>query len=94
MPGLEALVCGAALATTDTKGSRDYALDEETALVTPPQDPGRLADSILRLLGDPDLRARLADGAQRRLAKTYQSWPRAATRFREAIEEYIDKEPA
>jgi glycosyltransferase involved in cell wall biosynthesis len=94
LPGLEALACGAALATTDTKGGRDYALDEETALVSPPRDPRRLADSILRLLGDPDLRARLADGAQRRLAKTYQSWPRSATRFREAIEEYIDKEPA
>ncbi|MEZ5120432.1 MAG: glycosyltransferase [Solirubrobacterales bacterium] len=35
MPGLEAIECGAALATTDTLGSRDYALDGETALVTP-----------------------------------------------------------
>ena len=35
MPGLEALACGTALATTDTKGSRDYALHEKTALDQP-----------------------------------------------------------
>ena len=35
LPGIEALACGAALASTDTRGGRDYALAEETALVTP-----------------------------------------------------------
>ena len=38
MPGLEALACGTTLATTDTKGSRDYAFNCETALVTPPNN--------------------------------------------------------
>lgn len=80
MPGLEALACGAALATTDTKGSRDYAYDAETALVTPPRDPGALAASITRLLDDGALRARLTAAGRRRAAR-YRSWPMAAAHF-------------
>ncbi len=31
LPCAEAMVCGAAVATTDTRGSHDYAIDRETA---------------------------------------------------------------
>ncbi len=50
LPGIEALACGAALACTDTKGGRDYALPGRTALVTPSHRPDLLADSVIRLL--------------------------------------------
>lgn len=39
----------------------------ETGLVVPPRDPQALADAIDSLLADDALRARLADGAQRRV---------------------------
>ena len=43
LPGIEALACGAALASTDTKGGRDYALAGETAPAhsTAPPRPAR-----------------------------------------------------
>lgn len=58
-PGLEALACGTPLVTTDTGGSREYAKDEVTALVVPPNDRGALADALGRLRGDQALRERL-----------------------------------
>ena len=35
----EALACGTPLVTTDNGGCRDYAIDQETALVVPARDP-------------------------------------------------------
>lgn len=60
LPGAEAMACGAALVTTDTGGSRDYASPDTNALVVPPQRPDCLADAVDRLFRDNDLRVRLA----------------------------------
>lgn len=60
LPGCEAMACGAALVTTDSEGVRSYALDDETAVVVPPQQPGLLADATVRLLRDDARRLRLA----------------------------------
>jgi glycosyltransferase involved in cell wall biosynthesis len=91
MPGIEALACGAALATTDTKGGRDYALDGETALVTPPRRPDLLADSVIRLLRERDLRDRLTGRGQAHVLATYPPWPEAATDFRHALARLLSK---
>jgi glycosyltransferase involved in cell wall biosynthesis len=85
MPGMEALACGAALATTDTKGSRDYAVDGETALVSPPRRPEALAATVVRLLRDPSLRGRLAASGQRLVHERFRPWPEAAKRFAAAL---------
>lgn len=85
MPGLEALACGTALATTDTKGSRDYALDGETALVTPPRDPDALAGSVVRLLDDVDLRRRLCEAGESRARTEFGTWADAADRIRRVL---------
>ena len=61
MPAMEAMMCGAALVTTDTGGSWDYALNEETALVSPSKDPEALAKNLARILGDDSLRLKLAE---------------------------------
>ncbi|MFA5793685.1 MAG: glycosyltransferase family 4 protein [Candidatus Brocadiia bacterium] len=55
LPGLEAMACGTALATTDNGGCRDYAIHNRTALVSAPKNPAELAESIIRLLKDRDL---------------------------------------
>ena len=38
MPAMEAMATGALLVTTDTGGSRDFAVAGETALISPPRD--------------------------------------------------------
>jgi glycosyltransferase involved in cell wall biosynthesis len=85
LPGLEAIACGAALATTDTKGSRDYAIDGETALVTPPRDPQRLAESILRLLNEVELRRSLCAAGMELARNRFSDWPQAAAMMGRAL---------
>ena len=86
LPGIEALACGAALASTDTKGGRDYARDMETALVSSPRDPAALGRNVVRLLRDHELRGALAAEGQRLVLSLYPPWPEAAVRFRAAVE--------
>lgn len=84
---VEAMACGAALVTTDNGGSRDYALDGETALVAPPGSAEVLADHLERLLRDEDLRLRLATaGAE--LARGF-SWDHAAEVLEGHLERYL-----
>ncbi|MBC8283974.1 MAG: glycosyltransferase family 4 protein [Nitrospinae bacterium] len=61
MPAMEAMMCGTALVTTDTGGSWDYALNEETALVSPAKNPEALAKNLVRILKDDSLRLKLAE---------------------------------
>ncbi|MBI4307233.1 MAG: glycosyltransferase family 4 protein [Chloroflexi bacterium] len=60
LPLLEAMACGCAVATTDSKGIDDFAIDGETCLKAPPRDPEAMAAAVLRLLRDAALRQRLA----------------------------------
>jgi len=59
LPVLEAMACGCAVVTTDSGGVRDFARHEENALVVPPGDARALADGILRVLTNSELRLRL-----------------------------------
>ena len=52
MPSMEAMACKCALVTTDVGAVRDYAVPEETALISPPRDPEALARNLIRLLDD------------------------------------------
>jgi glycosyltransferase involved in cell wall biosynthesis len=94
LPGIEALAAGAALATTDTKGGRDYAIDGETALVTPPGRPDLLAASAIRLLREPMLRGRLAERGREHVLATYRPWPEAAEGFGESVARLVVKAPS
>ena len=85
LSGAEAIACGAALASTDTKGSREYAIDGRTALVSTPRDPEGLARNVVRLLDDVALRARLVAAGQRQLRITMPPWSEAARRMRWAL---------
>lgn len=60
LPPAEAMLCGAALAATDIGGHREYGVHGETALLSPVQDPERLAENILRLTRDAELRISIA----------------------------------
>jgi len=83
MPPMEAMACGAALVTYDNGGSRDYAYDDETALVARRRDVTDLAAKLERLAADDDLRRRLAAAGSAFVRNTFD-WGRAVRRM-EAI---------
>lgn len=56
----EAMQCGAAVACTDNGGYLEFAKHEETALVSKVYDVQSLADNIIRLISDNELRIRIA----------------------------------
>lgn len=56
----EAMICGAAVVCTNNKGYLEMAHDGETALVSPIKDPRALADNIIRLINNDELRYRIA----------------------------------
>ena len=87
MPSMEAMACGAALVTTDTGGSQDYALDGETALVSPPRQPERLANNLARVLSDGVLRNKLAENGCRKIREF--SWEANSLRLEKLFKESL-----
>jgi glycosyltransferase involved in cell wall biosynthesis len=60
----EYLAYGKAIVATPVGGVPEILIDGENALLVPVNDPGALADAIERLLGSPELRARLGAAAR------------------------------
>jgi glycosyltransferase involved in cell wall biosynthesis len=67
LPACEAMLCGCALVTVENGGSREYAIDGETAIVVPAENVGDLAPRVSDLLEDDALRLRLSDRGRRHL---------------------------
>jgi glycosyltransferase involved in cell wall biosynthesis len=82
MPPMEAMACGAALVTYDNGGCRDYARDDETALVARRRDVDDLAAKLERLAVDEPLRARIAAAGSAFIRNTFD-WGRAVRRMEE-----------
>jgi glycosyltransferase involved in cell wall biosynthesis len=84
MPPMEAMACGAALVTYDNGGSREYARDDETALVARRRDIDDLAAKLERMATDPALRERLATAGAAFVTTTF-GWDRAVRRMEEIL---------
>jgi len=82
-PPAEAMACGCAVVSTDCGGIREYAEHEVNALLSPPKDPQALAQNVLRLLEDDDLRVRLAKAGYERIRKF--TWKKAVDQFEKII---------
>lgn len=79
----EAGVCGCAIAVSDNFGHREFAIDGETALVSPVGDVEALAANIVRLAKDAELRGRLNTALRAKLAEF--SWSRSSELFEQAL---------
>jgi glycosyltransferase involved in cell wall biosynthesis len=89
LPAAEAMATGTPLVATTGGAIPEVAgPDGETCLAVPPGDAEALAAALRRLLGDPDLRARLGDAGRARVLARF-TWKQAAIgtaeRYREAI---------
>jgi glycosyltransferase involved in cell wall biosynthesis len=72
----EAAACGTPAVATDVSGHRDSVRHNESGLLV--GEPTQLADAVVAVCTDADLRSGLVDGALRRAAEL--SWDRAAER--------------
>jgi len=83
LPPAEAMACGCAVVSTECGGIREYAEHEVNALLCPIKDPPALAQNLLRLLQDDDVRVRLAKAGYEHIQKF--TWTKAVTRFEEVL---------
>jgi glycosyltransferase involved in cell wall biosynthesis len=79
LPPAEAMICGAALAATDIGGHREYGIDGETALLSPAGNPGKLAENVLRLVRNAELRTKIARQGYEQIRKC--NWDEALDSF-------------
>jgi glycosyltransferase involved in cell wall biosynthesis len=64
---LEAMAVKCPIVATGVGGVPEVILDGITGILVPPKDPAQLAQAILKLIKDPQLSARLAEGGYQRL---------------------------
>jgi len=81
----EAMAHGLPVVAT-TGGAIPDTVPAQAGLLVPPGAPAALAAALARLLDDPALRERLAQGA-RDLSRTLPNWTQAADRFAAAVVE-------
>jgi glycosyltransferase involved in cell wall biosynthesis len=80
----EALAHGLPVVATMTGAIPDL-IGEEAGLLVPVDDTGSLVDALSRVLGDADLRARLAAGA-RRVRDRLPTWDETCGRMAAALD--------
>jgi glycosyltransferase involved in cell wall biosynthesis len=68
---LEAAACGRAMIASDVPGCREIVIHEQTGLLFPVDDAPALADAMARLAAAPQLRARCAAAARKRVVEKF-----------------------
>jgi glycosyltransferase involved in cell wall biosynthesis len=63
---LEAMAAGKPIVANDVDGARDVVVDGETGFLVPPHEPARMAEQLLRLLGDETLCGEMGQLARER----------------------------
>lgn len=70
---LEAMAAGCPIVATDVGGNSTAVVDGVTGALVPPQDPGALADAIIRLLDSPDLQKSYAANGKNRFRERFSA---------------------
>ncbi|WP_150269670.1 glycosyltransferase family 4 protein [Paenibacillus tepidiphilus] len=89
LPGLEAMRCGAALATLYSGGNLEYCRHGQNCLMSYRHE-NRLAEDIVRLVRDKDLRVRLARQGESDSAR--YTWERSMQLFQSELFEIVSKQ--
>ena len=80
----EAMLCGEAVACTDNLGYREMAKQGATALLSPIQNPQALADNIITLIENDELRCKLAYNGLAFIKENFD-WGKSSTLFRQVL---------
>ena len=84
LPPAESLQCGCALVCTDINGFKAYAINNETALVSPVYNVQALANNILNLIQDNNLRIKIAKNGNNFIQRF--TWDKSFKQMKELIE--------
>lgn len=84
LPPCEAFICGCALCCTDIGGFGVYAVEGKTALTCPVCDYQKLAENIIKLIENNELRIELAKNGSEFIRQF--TWERAYGKFKREIE--------
>jgi glycosyltransferase involved in cell wall biosynthesis len=74
---LEAMSCGLPVVATDVGGSSDVISTGVNGLLVPPRSPKEMAEAILQLLDDNELRAQIGNNARKTIEQFY-TWDKLA----------------
>jgi len=70
---IEAMAFGLPVVATNVGGLPEVVQDGVTGILVPPKDPNALADVIVRLLRDPELRKRLGNAGRERVLSEFRT---------------------
>ena len=85
---LEAMACGIPVVATDISGTNDAVVDGETGILVPPKNPKALADGIIKLLGDENLRKKMGKAGRERVEREF-SWDTVAGKIVKLYEDVL-----
>ncbi len=80
---VEAMASGLCVVTSEVRALAEIIKPDVTGVLTTPQDPVALADSLELLVCSPDIRRKLGDNAREWVARD-RTWAHNAARYREA----------
>ncbi len=83
LPAAEAMACGCAVVSADNGGIHEFAVDGETALIVSIKRPDLLAEKILVLIENDELRQQLATAGHQSIKQF--SWERAVNSMVEVL---------
>jgi len=89
---LEAMACGVPVVGSNISGVNDVVKHDENGFLVQPKTPKALANAILDLLNDENLRERLGQNARRLMVEKY-GWDRIINRMEEVYREAIENAP-
>jgi len=90
MPPMEAMACRLAVVTTNVGAVPDYAIPGKTALVSPPRDIKKMAQNVIKLIENKDLREEIAQNGCDYIKQF--TWGKATEQLEEVFKKYIKYE--
>jgi glycosyltransferase involved in cell wall biosynthesis len=89
---LEAMACGAASVASAVDGTAEVIEDGVSGFLVPPGDPQAMAAALGKLVGDPALRARIAQAGRERVAAKFEK-ARWLAQWMLLLRRLADREP-
>lgn len=92
LPPMEAMACNCAVVATNVGGIPDYTIPGVTALISPPGYPDLLAENLIRLIEDEELRNKVASAGYDYISKF--TWDKATDKLEKLFLDALSKDMA